>query len=194
MSNRVLADISKMFEQLSSALQQTAISSDAAEIQGILTGMLAGGMPVQSEDWLDALADFINQGDKLPDEIKRQTQQLFQQTREQLMAADFTLVLCLPDDAAPINDRGMALVKWVQGFLLGFGLHQNDLTGCSEDVKEALEDFAEISRMDEKMSEGEDSEQALIEVMEYVRVSAMLCFNEQGRTASRAATPSKTLH
>lgn len=189
-----MADISKVFEQLSSALQQAAISSDAAEVQGILTGMLAGGMPVQSEEWLEALADFVNQGEKLPDEIKQQVKQLFRQTREQLMAADFTLTLCLPDDAAPINDRGLALVKWVQGFLLGFGLHQNDLTGCSEDVKEALEDFAEISRMDEKMSEGEDSEQALFEVMEYVRVSAMLCFNEQGRSASRAATPSKTLH
>lgn len=194
MSNLVLADLSKVFEQLSSALQQTAISSDAAEIQGIITGMLAGGMPVQSEDWLSALADFVNQGEKLPDDIRQQIRYLYQQTKEQLMAADFTLTLCLPDDAAPINDRGMALVKWVQGFLLGFGLHQNDLTGCSEDVKEALEDFAEISRMDEKMSEGEDSEQALFEVMEYVRVSAMLCFNEQGRTASRAATPSKTLH
>lgn len=194
MSNRVLADLSKVFEQLSSALQQTAISSDAAEIQGIITGMLCGGMPVQSDDWLDALADFVNQGEKLPDDIRQQLRHLYQQTKEQLMAADFTLTLCLPDDAAPINDRGIALVKWVQGFLLGFGLHQNDLTGCSEDVKEALEDFAEISRMDEKMSEGEESEQALFEVMEYVRVSAMLCFNEQGRTASRAATPSKTLH
>ncbi|ALS99513.1 UPF0149 family protein [Lacimicrobium alkaliphilum] len=189
-----MADLSKVFEQLGSTLQQAAISSDGAEIQGIITGMLAGGMPVQSEDWLSALADFVNQGEKLPDDVRQQIMNLYQQTKDQLMASDFTLTLCLPDDAAPINDRGMALVKWVQGFLLGFGLHQNDLTGCSEDVKEALEDFAEISRMDEKMSEGEDSEQALFEVMEYVRVSAMLCFNEQGRVASRAATPSKTLH
>ena len=78
--------------------------------------------------------------------------------------------------------------------MLGFGLHQDDLTGCSADVKEGLEDFAEIARMDDEMSETEESEQALFEVMEYVRVTAMLCFNELGKSPEQQQSEPKTVH
>ena len=78
--------------------------------------------------------------------------------------------------------------------MLGFGLHQDDLTNCSEDVKEGLEDFAEIARMDEEMTENEESEQALFEVLEYVRVTAMLCFNELGKSPEEQQSHPKTVH
>ncbi|GAB3018573.1 UPF0149 family protein [Bowmanella dokdonensis] len=187
-------NLSKVFDELSSLLEQEGISSDAAEIQGIMAGMLGGGMATENREWLEALADFTNQGEPLPARVREELLKLYDETCQQLMGADFALSLCLPDDACPINDRGQALVKWVQGFMLGFGLHQADLTRCSEDVKEALEDFAEISRMDEEMTEDEASEQALFEVIEYVRVSAMLCFNELGRSKTQALKQSKTIH
>ena len=66
--------------------------------------------------------------------------------------------------------------------MLGFGLHQQDLMQCSEDVKEALEDFADIARMEEPMEADEESEKALFEVIEYVKVSAILCFSELGQS------------
>ena len=78
--------------------------------------------------------------------------------------------------------------------MLGFGLEQNDLTKCSEDVKEALEDFAEIARLEEDMLDNEESEKALYEVAEYVRISAMLCFNELGKSAEDQQSEPKTLH
>ena len=36
--------------------------------------------------------------------------------------------------------------------------------------------------MDEEMDEDEETEKAFFEVVEYVRVSAMLCFNELGKS------------
>jgi len=185
---------SEMYEVLSSMMERETISSDAAEVQGIQCGMLAGGMLLESQEWLDSLADFINQGKPLPDNIKQQAQLLQGQNCQQLVEAEFALSLCLPDDAAPINDRGQALINWVHGFMLGFGLHQSDLTKCSSEVKEALEDFAEIARMDDAMPEDEESEHALNEVMEYVRISAMLCFNELGQSASDQQAKPKTIH
>lgn len=183
-----------MYEKLSALLQQFNISTDAAEIHGLLCGMLSGGMPLESRDWLEPLADFVNQGDSLPVDVKTAVLALYDETCQQLVDSEFALVLCLPDDAAPINERGQALISWIQGFMVGFGLHQADLTGCSADAKEALEDFAEIARMDEQMSEDEESEQALFEVMEYVRVSTMLCFNELGKSAAVQQQDSKTVH
>ena len=182
------------YEKLTALLAQQNILTDAAEIQGILVGMLAGGMPLESRDWLEPLSDFINQGDALMGEVKEALIAFFDETCQQLLDTDFALVLTLPDDAAPINERGQSLINWVQGFMLGFGLHQADLTGCSDDVKEALEDFADIARMDEEMAEDEESEQALFEVMEYVRVSSMLCFNELGKSAANQQDGSQTVH
>lgn len=182
------------YETLSSVLDRHNILADGAEIHGILCGMLSGGMPLEDREWFDPMSDFIHQGEDLPGEVKDQLLVLFNATCQQLLDADFALSLCLPDDAAPINERGQALINWVQGFLLGFGIHQADLTGCSDDVKEALEDFSDIARMDEQMTEDEESEQAMFEVMEYVRVTAMLCFNELGKSASSHQQTSKTVH
>ncbi|WP_026377372.1 UPF0149 family protein [Aestuariibacter salexigens] len=189
-----MSDTNHTYEQLSAALNQNNIVVDAAEIHGILCGMLSGGMPLESREWMNALADVTNQGEALPDAVKNQVLELFNMTCQQFMDTDFALTLCLPDDAAPINERGQALIGWVQGFMLGFGLHQNDLVNCSDDVKEALQDFSDISRMDDDMSDDEESEKALFEVMEYVRISVMLCFNELGKSAMEQTTTPKSVH
>ncbi|GAA6186240.1 MULTISPECIES: UPF0149 family protein [Alteromonadaceae] len=182
------------YEELSTLLEQHNILTDASEVHGIFCGMLSGGMALESQEWSVALNDSINQGDALPNEVQVQLTALYNDTCQQLLETDFTLTLCMPDDSAPINERGKALINWIQGFMLGFGLHQADLTACSADVKEALEDFYEISRMDETMPENEEAEKALFEVIEYVRVSCMLCFNELGHSADQAQTEPKTVH
>ncbi len=190
----ILNSSNQLYEKVSRLLEQHNILTDGAEVHGVMCGMLAGGMPLENREWLEPMADFINQGDALAAEVKGELLQLFNSTCQQLLDADFALVLCLPDDAAPINERGQALINWIQGFMLGFGLHQNDLTKCSEDVKEALEDFSDIVRMDEQMAEDEESEQALFEVIEYVRISTMLCFNELGKSASNEQSSPNTMH
>jgi hypothetical protein len=182
------------YEQFSNLLNQHKIVVDAAEIHGIICGMLAGGMTVDDQSWLEALADVVNQGEAFAPELKDMIIGVYNQICQQFIEPDFALAMCLPDDAAPINERGQALMQWVQGFLLGFGLHQADLTKCSEDVKEALEDFSQIARMDEKMIEDEESEQALFEVVEYVRISAMLCFNELGKSLLSSRQHSSVIH
>lgn len=182
------------FEKITALLNQHKILADAAEVHGILSGMLAAGMPLENRDWLAALADMLNQGDALNKEVSDSLMQLFNQLCQQLLEAEFSLTLCLPDDAAPINDRGQALIHWVEGFMLGFGLHQADLTKCSDDVKEALDDFAEIVRMDAEMPEDDESERALFEVIEYVRISSMLCFNELGQSVATQQDNATKLH
>ena len=183
-----------LFDTTTALLERNNILTTAAEIQGMFCGMLGGGMPLECQDWLEPLADFINQGESFSKEVNEAFKNLFDSTCQQLVESDFALVLCLPEDSSPINERGQALLNWVQGFMLGFGLHQDDLTSCSEDVKEALEDFSEIARMDEEMSEDEESEQALFEVMEYVRVTAMICFNELGKSPEQQQSEPKTVH
>ncbi|MFT6269240.1 MAG: yecA family protein [Alphaproteobacteria bacterium] len=175
-------------------LKQNNIIVDASEVQGILCGMLAGGMNIDDQEWIEALADVINQGEVIPAEAQTFIEKMFDKVCQEFIEADFALKLCLPDDATSINDRGAAFVNWVQGFLLGFGLHQNDLTTCSAEAKEALEDFSDIAKLDEAMEEGEESEQAFFEVLEYVRIGAMLCFNEMGKSLIDSRQQSPSVH
>ena len=170
------------YDSVSNKLSQQGVIVDAAEVHGILCGMLCGGMSLTDQKWLEALSETINQGDAFSDPTQHLLNNLFNQTCQQLLEPEFALNLLLPDDQAPINDRGSALINWVQGFMLGFGLHQQDLMQCSDDVKEALEDFSDISRMEEPMDADEESEKALLEVEEYVKISAILCFSEMGQS------------
>ncbi|MGQ8364759.1 UPF0149 family protein [Glaciecola sp. 1036] len=190
-----MSDTDLQYDELSNQFAQQKLLVDVAEVHGILCGMLAGGMSVDNQDWITALEDVVNQGDVFSSQTKQIMVGLFNRICQEFIEPDFALTLFLPDDSAPINDRGKALVLWVQGFLLGFGLHQSDFKTCSDEVKEALEDFSQIARMDEDMSEGEDNEQALFEVVEYVRISAMLCFNELGKSLLDSRQhPSSVIH
>lgn len=170
------------YETIHELLNEHDILTDGAEIHGMLTGMLAGGMSLTNQDWLPVIGDFINQGAAFPEPIVNVLNELFNGICQQLVDAEFSLDLLLPEENSPINERGLALINWVQGFQTGFALHQQNLSKCSDDVKEALEDFADIARMEEPMTDDEESEKALFEVMEYVRVSALLCFSEFGQT------------
>lgn len=170
------------YDSVTNALFQDSVNADAAEVHGILCGMLCGGMSLTDQKWQAVLADTTNQAEPFSSAVSFKLEQLFTQTVEQLLEGEFSLQMMLPDDQAPINDRGLALINWVQGFMLGFGLHQQELGQCSADVKEALQDFSDISRMEEPMDEDEASERALSEVIEYVKVSALLCYSELGRS------------
>ncbi|WP_100643123.1 UPF0149 family protein [Alteromonas facilis] len=182
------------YETLSALLGRNNVTADAAELQGILCGMMAGGMSLSDREWQPAIADMFNAGEPMAPEVADALQTLFDKTSQQMVDGDFALTLMLPDDAAPINERGSALINYVQGFMTGFGLHQNDLTNCSADVKEALEDFAEIVKLEDAMTEDEESEKALFEVQEYIRVSTMLCFSELGHSPLDDSQAPPTVH
>ncbi|WP_218354056.1 UPF0149 family protein [Alteromonas lipotrueiana] len=170
------------YDSVTNVLFQGSVNADAAEVHGIMCGMLSGGMSLTDRKWQAVLADTTNEGEAFPQLVSFKLEQLFTQTIEQLLEGEFSLQMMLPDDQAPINDRGAALINWVQGFLLGFGLHQQNLDQCSADVKEAIQDFSDISRMEEPMDADEESERALNEVVEYVKISSLLCFSELGRS------------
>lgn len=192
--NRVKSHQYSNYSKVTKVLQSENILADASEVQGILCGMLAGGMNIDDKEWLSAISDMINESAPFNSQVSESLVGIYNQLCQEFIEADFALQICLPEDNKPLNDRGRALINWVHGFLLGFGLHQNDLTKCSAEVKEALEDFSQITKMDESMDEDEESEQAFLEVLEYIRIGAMLCFNELGKSIIDSKQQSPKLH
>jgi uncharacterized protein YgfB (UPF0149 family) len=79
-----------------------------------------------------------------------------------------------------LRERATAVYDWCRGFLFALGLagvHERDL---SEQTREVFRDFADITRLDfDDLAEGDDHEDALTEIVEFLWVAAMLVYEER---------------
>jgi uncharacterized protein YgfB (UPF0149 family) len=178
------------FQTLTKLLADCDVLVDGAESHGLLCGMLCGGMSPTDNQWPAVFADLVNNGVLLPESPQQALQKAFDELVTQLQSTDFALQLYLPDDEEAFSLQGQGLINWVNGFNAGFGLHQTSLANCSSDVREGIEDLAQIARM-EPPEDDEDIEAELVEIIEYVRVTAMMCFNEHQQ---QAKSDQATLH
>jgi uncharacterized protein YgfB (UPF0149 family) len=104
-----------------------------------------------------------------------------ERTRAALEAGEMGLELLLPDDGAPLRERGQALADWCKGFLFGIGLAGAALhRALSADAREVIGDLTELSRLDADEEDNEGSEAAYAELVEYVRVGVLLIHEELG--------------
>lgn len=145
-----------------------SLSVDPSELHGSLCALRCSHLP--RANWLaEALGDanvaLPSPGSPLA--------RLDAATVEQLGETDFGLELLLPDAAAPVNERGEALVAWCRGFLGGVGLAVIE-SRLGEDAREALSDVARIAQSDVSYEDLEADEEALVELEEFVRVAALL--------------------
>lgn len=176
MSNDTLLD----FATIQATITTESVNVHGSELHGVLTGLIASGYPFENHDYLAMINDMFNNGEGLPLNLKSTVKQLYSEIWQALLDDSFGFQLLLPDDEDTLEERANGLGMWVQGFNLGFGLQQKDTPVVSEDVKEVLNDFAEIANLSDEIDEDETTEQAYYEIAEYVKVSVLLCFAEQG--------------
>lgn len=147
-------------------IERNRLAVDASELHGSLSGFLSAGGEAHSADWLSQLALEGAAGDAL--------QQLCQATSEQLQSPDFGFELFLPDDEQALELRADALVSWCRGFLGGFGLVAGSSDELSDESNEALTDLGRIASSAFTYDDPDADEAALAEVIEFVRVAALL--------------------
>ena len=68
------------------------------------------------------------------------------------------------------------------------------MTNLSGDLKEAIEDMVELAKIEFTDDGDEEEERAYTEIVEYLRVSAMMCYAELGSNELPANQPPKILH
>ena len=193
MSDKALEEHLLDFASVQAIITTESVPVHASELHGVLTGLICAGFPYESHDYLAMITDLFNNGEALPTKVKSIVKLVFSDIWTNILDDSFSFQLMLPDDDDSIVERGHALSVWVQGFNLGFGLHQKDTAIVSEDVKEVLSDFAEIANLSDDMDEDEDNEQAYFEIAEYVRISSLLCFTELG-VPPETKSSKETLH
>lgn len=182
------------YDRLNEFFERQGLLPSAAEIQGMLSGMIASGAATEGEEWLLLMSDLANEGQKFTPEVKLKLTEMYHDLCAALRDPDMGYQPMLPGDHEPLYERLQAMTGWVQSFLVGFGVNQVNLAGVSADLREAIEDMVEIAKLDFEIEEEEEAERAYFEILEYLRVSAILCFNELGQTSGTPCKTSKTLH
>lgn len=183
------------YDALALALTQQGVAMTPAEMHGLISGLICGGN--RGAGWQTLVFDLTNEGMAFSQALAQPLQQLHQATGDMLEDEGFMFQLYLPeDDDISVFDRADALAGWVNHFLLGLGVSQPKLSQVKGETGEAIDDLRTIAQLGYDENEDQDElEQSLEEVIEYVRVAALLCHDTFTRTlAKQAAVKKNTLH
>jgi len=185
------------YDDWTNKLDQNAMMASAAEVHGLIAGMLRAGMNKDASLLLPVLHDFLNDGQAVNVELKAAIVELIDETARQIADEELSFALLLPSDDESLPERLEALVEWAQSFLVGFAIQQHNLSVFSDDVREAIEQLTEVTRLDvytQDASSDADNEESYFLVLEHVRVLVMTCFNEVGQKFTSEQAPNSTLH
>jgi uncharacterized protein len=158
------------YDTLEESLKRCGSNWDAAQTHGLLTGRLAiAGAPAGPE-WMLQVLEGVEEGNALRTECQKHLDTLYQSTFWQLSERLSEFEPLLPNDDDDVGTRTAALAHWCEGFLHGL---------VSAKHGDGLKDMLQITRagLDEE-SDQEENESAYVELVEYLRVAAQLCYEE----------------
>ncbi len=162
---------------IESILQQTDNPMSAAEAHGIAAGLLCVDDLTDGSAWLTEISC---EAGLITEEERAMLLSLFEQTRQFLNSDDFEFDLFLPEQDCPLPERANALKNWCNGFVAGIGAAHSGAEWSGE-VNEIVKDVIEFSKLDTD-AEGEEDENALVEIIEYLRAAVMLVKQELKHT------------
>lgn len=165
------------YAELGELLNRLRFGIGPSDLHGSLTGYLCGGGAADARGWLAALE--LNADATAAATPYSAFTNLYEQCAAWLDDPELGFEPLLPADDASLELRADALVEWCRGFLGGLGLagvsRQN---GLSADGAEILKDFGTIAGTRFEYAESEEDENALTEVIEFIRVGVLLLHAE----------------
>jgi len=165
---------------LDMALQDAEADYNAAEVQAVACGLLCVNISSDKVAWVKLIFGEIDpQNEKQLKAIKL-SGELFGEIKEQLQDSNLDFDLLLPEEDESLYARVTALQQWCSGFVLGVSMAGiKDYKSLPDDSRELLTDFTEIGTSgDFDLGDENESEEAFIEISEYVRMGALL-INEE---------------
>ena len=171
------------FDLVNEGLRRVEAPTDAAEAHGSLCGLVCGLGTGGQSTWLaETLAD-SQAGEPGARQTRVLLEALAASTGAALEGADMTFQPLLPDDTEPLVERVDCLAQWCQGF--NHGLFVAARIGDAEaelgsgNTVEIVRDFGEMAQVSVGDEEADaEGEAAYAELVEYVRVSVQLVYEE----------------
>lgn len=182
---------SPSFDLIDDALRRAEAATDAAEAHGNLCGLVCGLGDGGPAAWLAETLAGTPANAAVADQTGALLRALAASTRAALEGAEMTFQPLLPDDAEPLVERVDALAQWCQGFNHGLfvaariGDADAELGGGN--TAEIVRDFGEMAQVALGDEEADpEGEAAYAELVEYVRVSVQLVYEEFTAVRQRA--------
>ena len=174
--NYVFDDFADMFVELGAF-------GTPSELHGLLTGQLVAGVRADAEAWLAMVVAHLDVQGLEDDDDKAELVVLYDMALEQLTGPDFGFQLLLPEDDMELAGRTESLGAWCSGFLSGFGLgFDHTKQKLSSEITDSMEDLASIAQAsfdaDDDEQKDDSAETSYMELVEYVRLAAMMVFAE----------------
>lgn len=183
------------YDVVGQLLNQQGVGLTPAEMHGLISGMLCGVN--KDSSWQTLLNDLTNEGLAFSQNLADPLRQMYGVMGDALEDEGFQFQIYLPNgDAVSVFDRADALAGWVNHCLLGLGVMRSKLDKVTGETGEAIDNLRNIARLG--YDEDEDQEElgmSLEEIIEYVRVAALLRHDTFTHAAPTAPEVSKsTLH
>ena len=167
------------YQELTTALDSLEIGGRASELHGFLCGVVALDVTYPLDTSLSTLAPDLSLI-KINNELNDMLSALYESVRQQMTDPVLGLELLVPDEESiDLSTRVNSLAGWCDGFL--FGLANAGLQAHAEipqDTSEILLDLTRISQLSGADTGEEDEEVSYNELLEYVRMSALLIAEE----------------
>jgi uncharacterized protein len=197
-TNSYMSSLSLLsYDEWTYKLDQGYVMASAAEVHGLIAGLLSAGVDPEPQQLMPVLHDFLNDGQALPVDVKQHVISLIENSAKQLAQNDFSFSMLLPSDDDSLPERLDAMVEWTQAFLVGFAVQQTDLSLVSDDVREALDQLTEVTKIDIHTTDdgsSEENEEAYYLVLEHIRIMVLACYTEVGQKFGVKPASNKTLH
>lgn len=162
--------------QLGEMLARLHLGVGASDLHGSLTGYVCGGGRAGARGWLDALELKPEMQGDLPDAALTR---LYEDCVAWFDDPELRFEPLLPATDATLDARADALVEWCRGFLGGLGLAGiSARAGVSAEAGEILQDLGTIAGSRFEYADAEEDENALAEVIEFIRVGVLLLHAE----------------
>ena len=166
------------YSDFQDAFLVAGIAISPSELHGLMTGFMCVNPESSLQQRKVAYSDWlIGDGGSADRELVQRLDYLFEATLTELEEfSDFQFRILMPDDDASIDSRSQSLKSFCAGFLSGLGSpHFN------EKFTEALTDLERIAALREEVGESEENESDLFQILEFVRISVLFIFTENGR-------------
>jgi len=166
----------------------------ASESHGFLCGIFCASNTVASTIWQEYLLVGVEDTSNF-DQSFTVLNQLAECTSEEILSEEIIFMPLLPDDQASITERSNSISEWCAGFISGLGIGRGEKKlELDHDGDEFLQDVISISRMKSSADEGDDSEAAYFEVVEYIRVGVIFIYQQLYETQKRNINTNENLH
>ncbi|ART78955.1 UPF0149 family protein [Oceanisphaera avium] len=180
------------YDAFTALLEQHNMVVTAAEVHGVVCGLICGGLAQNDIRWQQHFNALLNDDFVLPEEVQKAVNLLFSRVNEALQNQN-QFELLLPHDDEPLEERLDAMMEWSAAFLAGFGVVQQELNKASSELQEMIQDISSITQVSSDFDqEDEESETAFVVLYEHLKLGVILAFEEFGAGQTSAKRP--TLH